>query len=86
AAGMDPKGLKRDFGDKLTFYGTIDEQETLPYGKPEDVKVEVLERIRYMAPGGGFIISPCHSIQPDTPLENIMALYSTALEYGIYKK
>lgn len=86
AAGMDPKGLKKDFGDKLTFYGTIDEQETLPYGKPEDVKAEVLDRIRYVAPGGGFIISPCHSIQPDTPLENIMALYNTALEYGVYKK
>lgn len=86
AAGMEPRGLKNDFGDKLTFYGTIDEQETLPYGKPEDVKAEVLERISYMAPGGGFIISPCHSIQPDTPLENILALYNTALEYGIYKQ
>lgn len=86
AVGMEPRKLKEDFGDKLTFYGTIDEQETLPYGKPEDVRTEVLERISYMAPGGGFIISPCHSIQPDTSIENILTLYETALEYGVYKK
>jgi len=84
AKGMEPRKLKRDFGDKITFYGTIDEQETLPYGSPEDVKKEVLERITYLAPKGGFIISPCHSIQPDTSVENIMALYDTALRYGKY--
>lgn len=84
AKGMKPKELKRDFGDKITLYGTIDEQETLPYGSPEDVKREVLERISYLAPRGGFIISPCHSIQPDTNVENIMSLYDTALAYGKY--
>jgi len=84
AKGMEPEELKRDFGDKITFYGTIDEQETLPYGSPEDVKRETIERITYLAPRGGFIISPCHSIQPDTSVENILALYDTALEYGKY--
>lgn len=84
AKGMEPARLKKDFGDKITFYGTIDEQETLPYGSPEDVRREVMERIIHLAPKGGFIISPCHSIQADTSIENIISLYDTALEYGKY--
>ncbi|MQY59445.1 MAG: hypothetical protein GH144_08420 [Clostridia bacterium] len=43
-----------------------------------------MERITYLAPRGGFIISPCHSIQPDTSIENIIALYDAILEYGKY--
>ncbi len=71
-------------GKKLSFWGTIDEQYTLPFGTREEVKREVLERIKTMAPGGGFIISPTHHVQLDTPLENFLTFLNTAKEFGRY--
>ncbi|MEM3607099.1 MAG: uroporphyrinogen decarboxylase family protein [Candidatus Bathyarchaeia archaeon] len=84
AKGMNPKELKRKYGSKLTFWGAIDVQWTMPFGTPKDVALEVKERIKTLAPGGGFIISPSHNIQPDTPIENILAFYQSAKEYGKY--
>jgi uroporphyrinogen decarboxylase len=78
-AGVNPAELKRLYGDRLTFCGLISTQQTLPHGTPADVRAEVRERLRIMAPGGGYILSPAHCIQPDTPLENVLALYSEAL-------
>jgi len=81
---MDPYLLKKRYGKKLSFWGTIDEQYTLPFGTREEVKREVLERIKTMAPGGGFIISPTHHVQLDTPLENFLTFLNTAKEFGRY--
>lgn len=81
---MDPATLKRRYGTRLSFWGTIDEQETLPFGTPETVRREVRERIRVMAPGGGFIIAPTHHVQLDTPLENFLAFLEAAKTYGVY--
>ena len=80
AAGMDAEELKKQFGDKLTFHGGIDEQELLPRGTPEDVRREVRRFIRIFGDDGGYIVCPAHAIQPDTPVENIAALYETANE------
>ena len=85
AEGMDPRGLKERFGDRLTFWGGgVETQSTLPFGRPEDVRREVAERIAIFAPGGGFVFCPIHNIQPNTPPENIAAAYETALEAGVY--
>uniref|UniRef100_A0A7V4WL84 Uroporphyrinogen decarboxylase (URO-D) domain-containing protein n=1 Tax=Candidatus Caldatribacterium saccharofermentans TaxID=1454753 RepID=A0A7V4WL84_9BACT len=81
---MDPAALKRRYGTRLSFWGTIDEQETLPFGTPDTVRREVQERIRVMAPGGGFIIAPTHHVQLDTPLENFLAFLEAAKTYGVY--
>jgi len=81
---MDSVYLKKRYGDKLSFWGTLDEQYTLPFGSSEEVKREVLERIKTIAPGGGFIISPCQHVQLDTPLENFMSFINTVKEYGKY--
>ena len=81
---MDPGHLKRRFGDRLSFWGTVDIQEVMPYGTPDDVRAEVRERIRTVGPGGGFILAPSHNIQPDVPLENILAFYDAARMYGNY--
>ncbi len=78
-AGVNPGELKRLHGDDITFCGLISTQQTLPHGTPENVRAEVRERLRVMAPGGGYVLSPAHCIQPDTPLENVLALYSEAL-------
>lgn len=83
---MDPYYLKKRYGSNLSFWGTIDIQETLPFGTEEDVKNEVKERIKEMAPGGGFIISPTHHVQIDTSIRNFMAFIGASEEYGRYAK
>lgn len=79
-AGMEREGLKRDFGDSVIFHGGVDNQQTLPFGTPEDVRNEVLENIRILGAGGGYIVAPCHNIQPVSPTENILALYEAVRE------
>ena len=80
--GMDRNGLKKDFGDKLIFHGAVDNQHTLPFGSKEEVRQEVIENIRILGSGGGYILAPCHMIQPGTPMENIVEMYETGYEYG----
>lgn len=73
-ACMDPAQLKRLYGDQLCFWGTIDEQHTLPFGTPQEVRNEVLMRLRTIGRNGGLIIGPTHHVQLDTPLENFWAM------------
>ncbi len=79
AAGMAPDALKRDFGDRLSFHGGIDEQQLLPRGTPEEVMAGVRRVLDMLSPGGGYILAPAHNFQPDTPPENIVAMYRAAL-------
>jgi uroporphyrinogen decarboxylase len=80
ADGMDPAGLKRDFGAHLVFHGAIDIQQTLPFGTTADVRNEVLDRFHDLGAGGGYILSCSHSLLPDVPIENIVVMYQTARE------
>jgi uroporphyrinogen decarboxylase len=84
AAGMaDTRALKRVFGDAIVFHGGgVDSQYTLPHGTPQEVKDEVRRRMDDLAPGGGFIFTPVHSIQHDVPFENFMAMLETYREYA----
>ena len=77
--------LKKDFGDKVVFHGAIDEQEVLPFGSVSDVKKEVKHKIEVLGKSGGYILAACHEIQNDTPVENIIAMYDAAMEYGGYE-
>jgi uroporphyrinogen decarboxylase len=79
AEGMDPAGLKRDFGDKLVFHGGICTQRTLPFGTPQEVQEAVLDRVATLGAGGGYIIASSHDISADTPPENIVAMYDVEL-------
>lgn len=86
AAGMDTKELKREFGRDITFWGAgCDSQTVLPFGTPEEVAGEVKRRIDDLAPGGGFVFSPIHNVQAEVPAENVVAMFKTALEYGVYR-
>jgi len=76
-ASMDPVKLKDEYGDRLCFWGSIDEQQTLPFGSPDDVKREVLTRLRTLGRGGGLILGPTHHVQLDTPMENFWAMTRT---------
>lgn len=71
---MDPARLKNEFGSRLSFWGTLDLQFTLPFGSPDDVRREVLERLKTVGRGGGLIIGPTHHLQLDVPLENFWAM------------
>jgi len=83
AEGMEPEGLKRDFGKDLCFYGGVDLQDVLCHGTPQTVSDEVKRLIHVLGDGGGYILGPGHTyIQIDAPIENIMAMYETAYEYG----
>jgi len=79
-ACMDPAQIKRQFGDKLCFWGSLDEQRTLPFGTPADVQHEILERLKTIGKNGGLILAPTHHVQLDTPLENFWALHKTIVE------
>ena len=82
AEGMDPPGLKKDFGKDICFYGGVDLQELLPKGSPQQVADEVKRLIDILGEGGGYIFGPGHTyIQADAPLENILTMYETAYAY-----
>ena len=76
-ASMDPAKIKEQYGDRLCFWGTIDEQYTLPFGSPAEVEGEVLRRLRTAGRDGGLVLSPTHHVQLDTPLENFWAMVNT---------
>ena len=80
AAGMDSARIKAEFGRRLSFHGAIDIQHTLPHGTPDEVQAEVAERCRILGRGGGYICTSAHYLQADTPLENIVAMYTTPRE------
>ncbi len=80
--GMEREGLVADFGDRIGFHGAMDNQFTLPFGTPEDCRQEVRDNFRILGAKGGYILGPCHNIQPITPPENVVALYETAYEEG----
>jgi uroporphyrinogen decarboxylase len=81
AKGMDPVRLKKTYGKDLCFHGGIDIQQTLVTGTPDDVRAEVRSRIDTLGPDG-YILSPSHVLQPDTPPENLAAMYEEAKRYG----
>jgi len=84
AKGMRAEKLKKEFGGKIVLWGGLDVQYILPYGRPEEVEAEVKRILEIFAPGGGYVFSPAHVIQPDVPLENIFAMWNAVEKYGKY--
>jgi hypothetical protein len=85
AAGMEPAWLKQTYGKKIAFWGGgVDTQRTLPFASAEQVAAQVRERVRLLAPGGGFVFNPVHNVQQGTPPENLLAAFDTAREAGRY--
>jgi uroporphyrinogen decarboxylase len=81
ADGMDPRAMKRGWGDRLCFEGGVSVQTTLPFGTAEEVRAEVRDRIDVLGNGGGYILGPSHWIQAGTPPENIVAMFDTARDH-----
>jgi hypothetical protein len=86
ATNMAPQDLKAKFGDKVTFWGGgVDTQKTLPFGTPDEVRAEVRERLEVFGKGGGFVFNPIHNVQASVPIENLLAMYETVRECGVYR-
>lgn len=81
---MDPFEIKARYGDRLTLWGAVGTQTTMPYGTPTEVRRVVREYMRRLAPGGGYVIGPSHSINRDVPWANVLAFYEAVRDYGSY--
>ena len=85
AANMNPYDLKEKFGGRIVFWGAgVETQSTLQFGTPDEVRDQVIERIKIFAPGGGYVFNQIHVIQGNVPPENILAMVDTAYDFGKY--
>lgn len=81
AADMDPKALKAEFGDRITFWGGgVNTQTTLPFGTPEQIRNEVFELCDTFGRDGGFVFNSVHNIQANVPVDNVIALFEAIKE------
>jgi uroporphyrinogen decarboxylase len=78
---MDLEFLQKTYGSKITWYGGISTQQTLPKGSPSEVRAETRRVTEILSRDGAYIISPSQHIQTDVPYENLRALIDTAKEY-----
>ena len=78
---MDFKEIHGAYGDKLSFDGTIGTQTTMPFGTPEDVRREVFKNLDIAGEKGGLFVSPTHILEPEVPIENLIAYINACREY-----
>lgn len=81
---MDPVAIKRQYGDRLSFYGTIGTQSVMPFGTPQQVRDTVARMIETVGKGGGLTVAPTHMLEPDVPWENIEAFVQAVRDFGNY--
>jgi uroporphyrinogen-III decarboxylase len=80
---MEAPRLKADFGDRVTFWGGgVDTQRVLPFGTPDEVRVQVTERLRTFSVNGGFVFNTIHNIQARTPVANIVAMVDAIRDFN----
>lgn len=86
AAHMSPEYLKAAFGGKLAFHGCISTAGPLAGGTVTEVISDCRKKLEIMMPGGGYCFAPTHWIQDNSPVENVLAMYETAMKFGVYRK
>ena len=82
----DQVGIKKKYGNDISFIGGFDVQRLLPRGQVEDVRNGVLDVMKNLATGGGYIFSPSHYILADVPIQNIYTMIEAQREFGTYGK
>lgn len=81
AKGMEPESLFTHFGDKISFHGAIDEVDLLPHASPDQIFEETTRIMSILGGNGGYIVSPSHQVQGDTPVENLLAVYQAVKNF-----
>jgi uroporphyrinogen decarboxylase len=76
--------LKKQFGKNIVFCGAIDTHKILPFGTPAEVRAEVKRIIEILGKDGGYMLASVHTILPDVPAENVLAMVDAAIEFGSY--
>ena len=84
--GSDPQELKDRYGDKICFFGGIDQQSLLPSGDMKKIRAEIKERIAILGKNRGYLLAPAHILQPDVSPETIEAMIQAAFELGICRR
>jgi uroporphyrinogen decarboxylase len=82
--GHDPKTLKDKFGDKLCFWGAIDQQDLLPRGTDEALEADIVEKIGILGKDGGYMIAPAHILQADVSPDRVQKFVELCLTHGRY--
>lgn len=82
AAGMEAVSLKREFGDRLSFFGGGIDNEVLSFETIEDIRRDVQQQMLALSPGGGYLFATIHNISPEVPPENIVAFFEAGKEFG----
>lgn len=83
ADGMDPRHLKKEYGEHLVFWGGgVDTQKVLSFGSPDEVRKQVLETCEVFSENGGFVFNTVHNIQANTPIENVVAMLEALKEFN----
>ena len=86
-ASMEPRRLKQQFGEKILLNGAIDSHHVLIEGDPAFVRQKTRQTLEILMPGGGFVAGASHDwILPETPLENVLAMFDAVREFGVYGK
>lgn len=81
ASGMDPRKLKKEYGDKLVFWGGgVDTQGVFAFGTPAQVKEQVKTQCGILNENGGFVFNTVHNIQANVPFENVVAMLEALKE------
>ncbi|NLP09722.1 hypothetical protein GX408_04905 [bacterium] len=85
AVDMAPSFLKKNYGSKLAFHGMISTAGELAFGTVDQVRKMVRSTLEIMMPDGGYALAPTHEIQDNSPTENVLAMYETAMQDGWYR-
>jgi uroporphyrinogen decarboxylase len=82
--GHDPATLKQKFGDKLCFWGAIDQQDLLPRGGDEELEADIREKIGILGKNRGYMIAPAHILQTDVSPARVEKFVELCLTHGRY--
>ena len=82
--GSDPRELKDKYGDRVSFFGGIDQQDLLPSGNAENIRQEIRRRIDILGKNRGYLLAPAHILQADVSMDTVETMIQAAREFGAY--